>query len=1070
MINTLDNFNNYWNLSTEIWKFNDIQSQLKEWWEILKSVKEKAWKDSDIYKKFEKEYKELYETIKKAFESEKAFSQEERVKIMLELWDMIKLAEEKDIIEKKWFSSRVWDFLRGTNTETQKEIALSFRDKKIDSYSLDESIAAINYLSNNYWKYKEIKKDDSITKWITLSYHTINELGDQYEVRLFQDMLIEKIFWEKQKWFNDKYLKWFNNEEKWNYIMKISDFEDYLKNPSTVIYSENRTSNLVNSNMLANYFLYLNSIWKANITYLKSILSSVKLAQLKDSLEKNPNSIVKNILWDSLTIEFTKNIDDSKIVINKENYKERLVLDPKKVLFINDKSLLLEAVNNIPNLKYKDINNEFKYDIETIESFIKKDKNFNINQIPTNFYKIDVKNKDDLKKIKSLLNIVNKNDALSIVWELSIYLNSNQITEFLKSLDKNNNKENDLLITLNWYSKSYEQISENSISKINEIDINNITIKDLELLNMYIYKFWITLIEDKITQIISSWKINWENINLTHIPLFKKVLNNNLDITKRIIKKVPSLFESLNNELRSNDALVDIYLDSEIKKWWYRDIINAIENINFWDSVWNIMLIYLKLNWNSYELKQENQEKIKSYFRNPVISQKFFRFFEQYWNSDQVKWQINVLKWITDIFWSIEKDFESSKKGFTKIQNNFNKERQNYTKENKENSNSFENNYWEKIKELFSNLEINLNQEDIKNIISLIKNSDSISANQDLLFLLKEKIWWKNKDKIEKVFKGLQNIKIEIKKEEIKKEEEKQTQKLKEAWFSKEEIEKVNKDIKNNILENIKNIKKDKKESSEEYIEKILDLSLVWIDEKIIKKLDKESLKKIIENNIEIEETKIILTDTKTYFKYLERWDFTTPYTEYKAEIDKQTQIINQDNNYTQNVLNNITNNWRWDYIYKTPSWNIDLSLHEVELISTNEKAKENLENFMQTLNDLWLSNLSKYRQDIFKAISNKYTVEFDSKDDFINKTELKLFLNTILSSLWYEINSSLNLEETITKVKDFNNLWLISGQKEIDKAWNSSLEKHFLDKFDEKRVWKIEINKFEESIWDILK
>ncbi len=1072
MSNPIDSLNNYWNLSIDIWKFNDIQSQLKEWWEILKSVKEKAWKNSEIYKKFEKEYNDLYENIKKAFESEKEFSKEERTKIMLELWDIIKMAQENNIIEKKWVVSKVWDLFRRTNTENEKQKTIDFLEKDFDKYSQEEAIAAIDYLS---WKYSSYKKVDwnfdkvASKFW---NYSNINQIDDRYEAKLAQEKLIKKVLWNDNFW--NGYIKWFNNEEKWNYIMKITDFEDYLKNPSTIIYSKNKTSNLVNSNMLANYFLYLESNWNANITYLKSILSSVKLTQLKDSLENNPNSIVKKILKDDLTNQFIKNIDDSKIVINKENYKERLTLDPKRILFINDKNILLEAINNIPNLKYKDINNEFKYDIEIIESFIKKDKNFNINQIPTNFYKIDVKNKDDLKKIKILLNIVDKKDTLSIIWELSIYLNPNQITEFLKSLDKNNKLENDFLNTINWYNESYKQVSQDNISKINKIDVNNITKKDLDLLNIYIYKFWIIWIEEKITQLIIKWKINWKIINISDIPSLKKILNKDINFTKELIKKAPSIFENLNDESRNNYELVDIYLDSEFKKW-YLDKVNAIENINFWENIRHILIIYYKLNWNSYEIKKENQEKIKSIFKHPAVSQKFFRFFEQYWNNEEVKLQINYLKWIKDIFWSIEKDFESSKQDLINIQNNFNKEKNNFNlnhKEHKEHKEKteFEEAYWDKINQVFSWLDIKIDKNTTKQILELINHKDTTWANQDLVSLIRRLTKWNDK-KLNDIFKWLQNIKIEIKKEEIKKEEEKQTKKLEEAWLSKEDIEKTNKKIKDNVLENIKNIKKNKKESKEEYIEKILELSLVWIDEKIITKLDKESLKKIIENNIEIEETTLILKDTKTYFKYLETWDFTKPYSEYKAEVDTQTLVANDANiSYTESVLNNITNNWSWNYIYKSSSWNIDLSLKEVELISTNEKAKENLENFMQVLNNLWLSNLSKYRQDIFQSISNKYVVEFNSNDDFINKTELKLFLNVILSSLWYEVNSSLNLEETITKVKDFNNLWLISRQREIDKAWNSNLEKQFLDKFDQKRSGKIEINKFEENIWDILK
>jgi len=51
----------------------------------LLAVKQKYGKNNDLYIKFEKEYRDLYQTIHTAFESEKTFSQEERAKIMMEL-------------------------------------------------------------------------------------------------------------------------------------------------------------------------------------------------------------------------------------------------------------------------------------------------------------------------------------------------------------------------------------------------------------------------------------------------------------------------------------------------------------------------------------------------------------------------------------------------------------------------------------------------------------------------------------------------------------------------------------------------------------------------------------------------------------------------------------------------------------------------------------------------------------------------------------------------------------------------------------------------------------------------
>lgn len=269
-MNPVESYNQYWELSTKIWRFNDIQSQLKEWWEILLAVKEKYWKEHDLYKKFEKEYKDLYEAIKTAIESQKTFSQEERAKIVMELGDVVKLAQNNWIIEKKNWYSDLWDVLKNTNTEQAKKEALSFRDKNVKNYTKAEAISAMEYLSSKYVEYKDVWNDDKLSKWLTFQYSTINQLDDRYEVRLFQDELIKKIFWDKKQ-FNEQFVLWFNHE-KWNFLVKIDDFEKDLKE-----------SNIkdINSKALSNYFLYLEAKWELTTKKLIEVFWENNLLDLE---------------------------------------------------------------------------------------------------------------------------------------------------------------------------------------------------------------------------------------------------------------------------------------------------------------------------------------------------------------------------------------------------------------------------------------------------------------------------------------------------------------------------------------------------------------------------------------------------------------------------------------------------------------------------------------------------------------------------------------------------------------------------------------------------------------------
>lgn len=1033
MNNPIDSFKNYWNLSDDIWKFNDIQSQLKEWWEILKSVKDKVWVDDELYKKFEKEYKDLYDSIKKSFTNEKNFSKEKRAQIMLELSDIVSLAESNWIIEKKWVASKIWDFIKWTDTNTQKEKAISFRDKKVGEYSKEEAIAAINYLSNNYWKYSNKSAK------VSVFHSTINELDDQHEVRLFQDELIKKVFWEKNK-FNSDYLVWFNNE-KWNFVTKISDFEDYLKSPNTKILWDDKDSNVVNSSMLWNYFLYLSSVWKDNIGFVKTILNYQKRSDLKNSLENNPNSIVKKILsQNNLIDDFSFFYDDFNTKIDEKNYKDYLLLNPKNVFLVQDKNLLLKIIQNIENIKYVNIDFDLRHDIDIIEAISKKDKEFNISKIPQSFYQINPKNKADIEKIKKLLNISKNWDFLRVIWEISIFLDENQLKELLKWLGKN-----DYTKVALWYIDKLEKTPKEDFEKsIKDIkDFKNLTWSQIADINLYFFKYWINPeMEDILFKVLKI-----EKNNLDSFQWVQKQLEWNPDLIIKLIYNDVDIYPKLSTKSKENNSIVEAYLDYKINRvpYNYSNIARAIYEIEFWDDIWNILIIYDKLTklWDG---------NVKRFFWNTTISHKFQLFLSKHKWSDKVKSQLEALNWINDIFKELEEDYKKAWDDLLKISENYNIEIKEEKLKTQDEKNDFDKKYLVKIKEItwLGDYENNF-------ILKLIKNekNDSINSNgRELLILLKKSGNWSD-NKVSEKFKKLQDIKIEM----IKVEVDDDKKSLEKSWLPKESLDNISNDIKNIS----KKYPKDKKETKEQYQDRIFKL-LIEEWKLTLNEEQKLLVLQIIENQLIIEEVIFNQENISYYINYLEKWDFTTDFKQHVEEqkIIEQWLIINNN----QDIKHTKSSNW--NYLVNTAYWNIELSSNEMILVSNNKEAYKNLENFQKTLNELWLEKLWKYRLDIFKSISNKYVFEFNSKDDFINKNELKIFLNAILSSLWYEIYPKLTLEEIKLQVQLINNYWLIWWEKEVDNLWNSSIEKSFLNKFDTKRGWILEINKFQDSLWNL--
>lgn len=283
----------YYTLANKIGDFNEAQSALKEWYELLKWIRtkmedtedqEEKQKIKEIYEKFNKEYDQLIKEIKNAYKSEKKITTEELYAIRLELWDLINLSREAWFTESKGWLSSFWDFTNNTDTSAEVAYSDTLRDKNLSEYSYAEAIIAVNYLSNNYEKYQTI--EDNLSK-ISVNYHSINQLDDKYEVRLFQDELL-KIIFKEGKWFTNVYLHGFNKDTTWNFVVKISDFEKTLKDTNI---------KEVNSRALWNYFLHLNEKWLLNqekVIQTFWIQNLRTLAQIWEN--KSESGIAKEIL------------------------------------------------------------------------------------------------------------------------------------------------------------------------------------------------------------------------------------------------------------------------------------------------------------------------------------------------------------------------------------------------------------------------------------------------------------------------------------------------------------------------------------------------------------------------------------------------------------------------------------------------------------------------------------------------------------------------------------------------------------------------------------------------------
>lgn len=1026
----------YGALSYDIWKCDDIQSQLKEGWEIMKAVKEKVWKNHPLYQQFDKEYKELYETIKASYQSEKSFSQVERSKILLELSDMIHLAEKEWIIEKKGHFSWWWDVLKKTNTQEAKNQALSFRSKKVQEYSQDEAIAAMEYLSYNYKKYKEVT-DDKVTKWITFMYSTVADLDDQYEVRLFQEELMKKIF-TNGKQFNEKYLLWFN-AEKGNYITSIWDFENYLRNPNTKMSGDEKDANVVNSRALANYFSYLEGAGKLNMWYVKTVLSSVQLTELQKLWQLNPNSMAQKIFSEQsesknpLLKNFFSYSEKYNEKITLSNYKQELTSAPQKVFLVNDKSLLLKIISEVPNIKYTDIDFNLKHDIDVIEAISRRDQTFKISMIPPSFYDIKITNQSDIEKIKRVMKITNTSeDFLMIMWDISVYLEENDIKILLKNIEGQDARSQSIqqylsklsVITKTDFDNAFQNIINSSWKSQSFIE------KQLVDINLYVYKNWIVGIEEPLLQIL-------DKKSLENFPGIQKHLHANVWFVEKIISKYPDYFDVLWQKLQSEAAVVWAYLDALIQQWFdYKKIIHAINSINFWDNIWVILLIHSKLSL-AY-----SKQRVKNIFWHPYITQKFFVFTKSLENKEYWEAQLKVLTKIDDIFWELGEEYTKAWEVIAQV----NQAYVNFESKNKDTI------FLQKISQItwfdWENKEIN------QKILDIVKKGKSVQNDRELYGLLQKWTWW-DAEKVAKIFQQLQAIKKEKLQEEIRVE----SKNLSDIQLSSEDITLI-------IAEN----KKQKGETEEQYQARIFDI--IKNQKNILLTPEKEqSIKNIIQKLTEVEQIIFEQANADLYLEYLKNpnaWDNFQDFAQYvKEQKEWEVSWVLLQKTWVVNGIDYIKSG-NGNYLIETHIWKIELTAPEWKMVSHNKEAYNNLVHFKQTLQELNLDGLWKYRDSIFTAISWKYVGIFDASWDYINQNEMKIFISAVLSAIWISLNSQVNLNDFKQQVKQINKVWIIWWQQSVSVFWDGFLENLFIQRFDSKRTGIIHPHVLQKEIWNL--
>ncbi len=1043
---------------------NEIHKALNEAYELLRSVRDSG--NEELYKRFRQEYIDLYSEIKKSLKSNRDFSKSERLSILLELWDIIKSAEKEWVIEKRSiFDKLLW---RHKDNSDSKEKAKDLLDMDIDDYDKEMAIVALEHLNKNYHTTKDATKADKFWEKVTIN-RSISTLRNKAEVNYFQEKLIKIIIWKENfsKWFNEEYLIWFwNNKDnmQWNYLIKIKEFPKYLK--------ESKVTE-INSLALSNYLQYLSDtnksfitnpellwwtskiykllkFWNKNKTEnwekvrkllnkkenrIKFLLKYHKI-NLEDLLTKDTNDIIKiinktiknkteqkEILW---FIEFKRNTNlientlnfwlkwFSKLEIEHfKKYKEDVVM-------VDDKDKFFEILEAIPNLSYEYVNDKFKTDLEFLYKYWKIRKNkwenneFKLDYIKIKNINLDSLNKEQKDKLYEMIDDTTK-----------------QILNYKQKDNINQNIDNKKQLNTTKIIELFNDIDDTTNNKLDN-SINN----------------------SNIQEIINQLSL-WDSINFLYLPKTLNIILNNTKYIKQIIKKDPEFYlKVLNLEQQSSSKYNKDYINSIIQNKDIEDKNYYLSRIRF-DNIDNIIQIYQIFKKN--KLMGNVWQKL---IRQPKFRAILFNFYKE--NIDEIiRYKEDpIIKEIISIFIQNNKDIQKLKTKTNELKNNANKIKPEIIK-NIENLSKKQKNNINLIQEIL--------ESDTDEIDSLILSLASNLGYNEYLELLDE-ILKKVKEKSEK--KQEQTTK-EINDFISTKTNNKKTLKILWLLNSKWNFDK-------NLLfkKYYKYILQQKQIAQNKNIDFNLNATKNQFIKDLLKNINinielRKRLTNLINNKIKLEQniTKIKIYWKKDVFEAAKKWDIKT-FNKLIIKYDKELKenyynnikINNNWRNITKTISKEINNNTsndtyttlstfsssNWENSFTTSSWITIDGINDKEFKQLwiketvdkkwkkiikvwNPEALQNLINLKETLQELNLDFVWKYREDFYKALRNiKWFAEINNLDwDNISKYELMNLLNFILKVIW-EWWDFKDEEAAKKKIRDINWWWIAWRKKDL--------------------------------------
>lgn len=650
----------YAKLSLKIEKHNEIQSALKEAYELTKSVKEERDKSKNDPKRYQeldnmlnsfvKEYKDLEKSIISAINNDKKITEEEKAKIMLELADIVSLAEKSWIKESKNRWSRLWDKIKWTDTDKVKAEAIKLNEKKelITKYFKKEKFSETELKKLLTISNEERKKKWENTTWNIawyaarwLNYDTtsadfFSTQEDVLRTNQFQDDIIKRIWLEK--WYNESWDIHAFHPSMWNYLTNIPNVESALKT--------NNVQNLWNK-ALKNYIWFLESKWELTTKNLKTKFWEEKTQEIFDFIKRNTDKDWKKIFDDSF-VNKVINLFDTALKALKEKINWLFnKLDSSKNLeeFKNN----LQEIKNYDKDEKSELIKKFENEIKNKESALKKLFFEPVKAKLIKDWKSETEaNKEALEITDKTLNEIESNLSVS---------NLDKVFKIIEDFNKK------------YDAKLSPKKAANDAAEVTWLKSKKKAVESV-ILAEEARKKWDTEEARKHENNAKSSMIRaaeaetvWKIVSKTSEQEARDIWTWKLDY-KEHLEKILNTDENLRNEIKKLDAEKK-KLEEEII--WTDDIINKTENasnqvIDTWNAQynpenWNVQIWKKTLNLSTEEQKlvENNPDTLKN-----IVD--FYSTLNKVWLAKlwPIKEQIfNVISSIKWVWFKIDKNYLS---------------------------------------------------------------------------------------------------------------------------------------------------------------------------------------------------------------------------------------------------------------------------------------------------------------------------------------------------------------------------------------------------------------------------